>query len=140
MILAVLSLLVVCYLIGMFINTRIGAWSFERIENRVLKQVPLYKTVSTLLKGYAAQEEKLTPALIQLGAPGSTQMGFIVEDIDDSSTAVFIPTIPLLTIGNLHVVEKDRVNPLDVGHLEYIEVLSEWGIGAKKLLENRIKQ
>ena len=138
MLVVVLALLLLCYLIGMFIHTQVGAWSFERLENRILKQVPLYKTISRVLKGYATQEEKLTPALIQLGVPGCAQMGYIVEEIDDNTTAVFIPGIPVLTIGNLHVVENERIKPLDVGHLEFIECLSEWGIGASKLLKNRI--
>lgn len=77
MLVVVLALLLLYYLIGIFIHTQVGAWSFERLENRILKQVPLYKTVSMVLKGYATQEEKLTPALIQLGVPGSAQMEYI---------------------------------------------------------------
>ena len=134
MFLIVILLLMTCYLIGAFIHTQLGTWSFERLENRILKQVPLYKVMSGVLKGYAAQEQKHQPALIQTGMQGTTQMGIVIEKNDNDTITVFIPSIPVLTVGTLFVVERTRVKPLDVGSLEYLECLGEWGVGSKKLL------
>ena len=135
MLIVIFLLLLICYLIGAFIQTQLGTWSFERLENRVLKQVPLYKVISGILKGYAAQEKKHQPALIQTGMPGTSQMGIVIEENDNDTITVFIPSIPMLTVGTLFVVERSRVKHLDVGYLEYLECLGEWGVGSKKLLE-----
>ena len=129
-------LLLICYLIGAFIHTQLGTWSFERLENRVLKQVPLYKVISGILKGYATQEQRHQPALIQTGMQGAAQMGIVIEENDNDTITVFIPSIPVLTVGTLLVVERARVKPLDVGYLEYLECLGEWGVGSRKLLGN----
>ena len=136
MLLIFFLLLLTCYLIGAFIHTQLGTWSFERLENRVLKQVPLYKPLSGILKGYAAQEKKHKPALIQTGMPGVVQMGIVIEENDNDTVTVFIPSIPVLTVGTLFVVEQVRVKPLDVGNLEYLECLGEWGVGTKGLLKD----
>ena len=136
MLLIFLLLLFACYLIGAFIHTKLGTWSFERLEDRVLKQVPLYKVISGILKGYAAQEKKHKPALIQTGMPGAEQMGIVIEDNDNDTVTVFIPSVPVLTVGTLFVVERTRVKPLDVGYLEYLECLGEWGVGSKRLLKD----
>lgn len=134
MVLVVFLLLLICYLIGAFIHTQLGKWSFERLENRILKQVPFYKVISGILKGYAIREQTHQPALIQTGMPGSAQMGIIIEENDNDTVTVFIPTVPVLTIGTLFVVERSRVKPIDVSYLDYFECLGEWGIGSGKLL------
>lgn len=136
MLLIFFLLLLTCYLVGAFVHTQLGTWSFERLENRVLKQVPLYKPLSGILKGYAAQEKKHKPALIQTGMPGAMQMGIVIEENDNDTVTVFIPSIPVLTVGTLFVVERIRVRPLDVGYLEYLECLGEWGVGSKGLLRD----
>ena len=61
-------------------------------------------------------------------------MGIVIEENDNDTITVFIPSIPMLTIGTLFVVERSRVKHLDVGYLEYLECLGEWGVGSKKLL------
>ena len=108
MLLIFFLLLLTCYLTGAFIHTRLGTWSFERLENRVLKQVPLYKVISGILKGYAAREIKHQPALIQTGIPGAAQMGIVIEENDNETVTVFIPSVPMLTVGTLFVVERAR--------------------------------
>jgi len=136
MLLFVFLLLLTCYLIGAFIHTKLGTWSFERLENRILKQVPLYKVVSGILKGYATHERKHQPALIQTGTPGATQMGIVIEENENDTITVFIPSIPMLTVGTLFVVERARVKPLEVSYLEYLECLAEWGVGSRKVVGN----
>jgi hypothetical protein len=41
-IIGLLLLLTVCFFIGVLVRTSIGVWSFERLENKVLKQIPGY--------------------------------------------------------------------------------------------------
>ena len=48
-ILAVLGVLLVCFIVGAFVRTRLGAWSFDRFERTVLKQIPGYEIISRML-------------------------------------------------------------------------------------------
>jgi len=134
LLLVLLLLVVACYAIGAIIHTRIGAWSFERLEDKVLRQLPFYKVISRILKGFAAQEENVVPALAQIGPPGTAVMGFIIEENDNGTTTVFVPSIPALTVGSLHVLDNDRVTRLEVSHREFIECLGEWGVGSGKVI------
>jgi uncharacterized membrane protein len=58
----------------------------------------------------------------------------IVEDHGDDIVTVFQPSCPTPTIGTVQLVERDRVEKLDVKLLEVTKVLSQWGVGLHELL------
>ena len=62
-------------------------------------------------------------------------MGFQIEDNGNGSITVFIPTVPTITIGTLYVVDSERVKKLDVSTMEFIDCISEWGVGSRALFD-----
>ena len=48
-ILAVLLVLLLCFIVGAFVRTRLGSWSLERFERTILKQIPGYEIISNAL-------------------------------------------------------------------------------------------
>jgi len=49
--LALSTLLILCYLFGLLINTQIGALSFEKLESRLRDNIPGYQIIANLLRG-----------------------------------------------------------------------------------------
>ena len=131
---ALLLLLGICYGIGMLVRTRIGAWSFERIEQKILQHVPGYKITSNILKGFAGTEKAYPPVLAKLSGPGVAVLGLVVEENDNETLTVFVPTAPAMTVGSLHIVSRDRVTYLEADMLDLVNCVTEWGTGSKKLL------
>ena len=133
--LALVFLLFICYGVGYLVQTQIGAWTFDRFEKTVLLQIPGYKIIGGILKGFAEDKiESYQPALVQLGPPGTAVIGFIMDKNDNDTLTVFVPTVPALTIGALHIVEQDRVTFLKASHLDIVNCITEWGVHSNKII------
>ncbi len=132
--LGLLILLILCFVVGAFVRTQIGSWSLERLERKVLKQIPGYEIISNVLKGFAEKRTAYPAALIQLYGKGTAVLGFIMEENDNGSLTVFVPSAPTLTVGSLHVVDRERVTILEAGSMDITNCISQWGIGSQKIL------
>lgn len=135
-----LLLLILCFILGTFVRTRIGSWSLEKLERKVLCQIPGYEIISNVLKGFAEKKIAYPAAKIQLYGKGSAVIGFIMEENLDGSLTVFVPSSPALTLGSLHLVDRERVTILKAGSMEVANCISQWGIGSKNLLAERIAE
>jgi len=133
-ILALLLVLVVCFLVGAIVKTRLGSWSFERFERTILFQIPGFEIISNALKGFAEKRTAYRAALVQLYGPGTGVLGFVMEENDNDSLTIFIPSVPTLTMGSLHVVDRERVTLLEAGSIDVTNCISQWGIGSQKIL------
>jgi len=132
--LGLLLLFFLCFAIGAFIRTRIGSLSLERLERKVLKQIPGYEIISNVLKGFAEKRTAYPAAMIQLYGQGTAVLGFIMEENDNGSLTVFVPSAPTLTVGSLHLVDRERVTLLETGSMDVTNCISQWGIGSHKIL------
>ena len=134
-ILALLLLLIVCYVIGSLVQTQILSLTFDKLEKKVLKQLPGYKIISNIIKGFTeGQIEAYQPAMIQLDQPGVKVLGFVMEENDNDTITVFVPSVPAPTIGGLYIVERDRVTFLESSRLDVINCITEWGVGSNKFI------
>jgi uncharacterized membrane protein len=132
--LTVFLLLALCFIVGALVRTRIGSWSFERIEKRLLYQIPGYHIFHNMLEGFADQKTTFPRALVQLYGPGSAVLGFVMEDHADGKMTVFVPASPTLTVGHVHIVDRQRVTLLDAGMIEIVDCITQWGVGAEKII------
>lgn len=133
-ILAVLLTLLICYITGSLLYTRFGAASFYKLEKKILMQIPGYLIIKNILKGFTeGQIEAYKPVMIEPGQPGVMVLGFAMEENDNDTITVFVPSVPAATIGGLYIVEKSRVKLLEASHMQTINCITEWGIGSNKL-------
>ena len=132
--LALFLLLLVCFIVGAFVRTRIGSWSMERFERTILNQIPGFAILSNVLKGFAEKKTAYRAALVRLYGPGTAVMGFIMEENDNGSLTVFVPAVPTMTVGSLHVVDRERVTMLEASSIDVTNCISQWGIGSQKIL------
>ena len=133
-ILALLLVLLICFVVGAIVRTRLGSWPFERFERTILKQIPGYEIISNALKGFAEKRTAYRAALVQLYGPGTGVLGFVMEENDNGRVTVFVPAVPTLTMGSLHVVDRQRVTMLEAGSMDVSNCISQWGIGSRKIL------
>jgi uncharacterized membrane protein len=132
-ILAVLILLILCFVAGTLVRTRIGSWSFERFENKVLKPIPGYEIIANVLKNFAEDRSAYSAAMVELYGPGTAVFGFVMEENENDTLTIFVPLTPVMTVGNVHVVKRDLVTILDAP-TDVSGCISNWGIGSRKLL------
>lgn len=128
------GLVVVCFLLGSLIRTRLGSTTFDAVERKFLNRLPIYEPVANLLRGFARKSEGYQPALISLLGPGTGVFGLVMEDNGDGTVTVFVPSAPTMAVGMVHVVAKDRITMLNASLSDLSTCVSQWGVGSRKLL------
>ncbi|MHC4712869.1 MAG: DUF502 domain-containing protein [Planctomycetota bacterium] len=132
---AVLMLLSVCFLTGLVLQTRLARRAVERFEREVLGRVPGYsliKSVSSRAMG-ATEGTAFAPAMFETDE--GLLPAFIVEEHADGSATLFVPAVPTPAVGQIYIVERERVHRVDVPFGTAVRCISKWGVGSGKLLE-----
>jgi uncharacterized membrane protein len=133
-ILSLLMILFFCFFIGLGMKTPIGRATWERMENSLFQRLPGYALLRSLTQQLAGKTEDKTwkPALAEI--EDALVPAFIIEELEDRSFTVFVPSIPTPLAGAVYILTSDRVHPLDVPFTQAIKTISRWGSGSKDLL------
>jgi uncharacterized membrane protein len=129
---AVLILLLMCFLIGlamkMPIGVRFGSW----LNHTVFSRIPGYTMVKELTQGFsgdAAERSLLQPAVVTMPLE-SLVLAFIIEEHNNGDFTIFIPAVPTPNIGRIEYVHADRVRKLDVPASSVANSMMQWGVGS----------
>jgi len=134
---ALLSVVLICYLTGLAVRTRWGAAMRGWMERVLLERIPGYSIIRTLMHQYLGHEEERTfrPVLVDLYGSDSRAIGFEIEELGDGTVAVFLPSVPAATLGQVQIVPQKRVTPLKATMHETLEALTMFGVGSSKLVD-----
>ena len=134
MALSLLLVLLICVLVGAFVQTRSGRLARERLEKTFFERIPGYALLRSLTQQVAGEgrENAWKPALAEVEE--SLVPAFIIEKLNDGRYTVFVPSIPTPFAGAVYVLEPKRVHPLNVPFTQALQVISRWGSGAKDLV------
>jgi uncharacterized membrane protein len=133
--LSLLLMLVICFLIGVAVRTRLGRVARERIESGFFERIPgyaLFRSLTQRVAGDSRDETVWKPALVEIEE--GLVPAFIIEEFEDGRYTVFVPSIPTPLAGAVYVLDRKRVHPLDVPFTEALKAVSRWGSGAKDLV------
>jgi uncharacterized membrane protein len=134
-VLALVVVVVFCFTVGAFVRSRVGSLSLERAERAFLLQIPGYRIVKNMVEGFVKSETAFPPALVRLHEAGAAALGFVMEDNGNGTVTVFIPSTPAITVGTLYVVAADQVTVLKASSMEFLDSISQWGVGSGKFLK-----
>ena len=134
--LVIAIILTTCFLVGVFVRTRLGTLLYSTLENRLLRIAPGYSLVKeTIMQLLGNKESPFSEvALIQPFGSDTMVSAFITDRHDDGSYTVFVPTAPNPTSGNIFHLKGQYVHPVNVPIEEAIRVIISCGAGSKKLL------
>jgi uncharacterized membrane protein len=133
-IIAIVLLLTICFLVGLVIQTTIGAHLERIVEKRVLEKLPGY----TMLHGLAGQltrfekTEGFQPVLVEI--EDALAPAFLIEENSGERCTVFVPSVPTPMAGAIYIIARSRVHPLNVPVTAVLKCISKWGAGSDKLL------
>jgi uncharacterized membrane protein len=133
-ILALLLVLIFCFLTGVAIRTRMGRAIWKQIENSLFQRIPGYALFRSLAQRMAGKSEETVwkPALAEIEE--ALVPAFIIEELDDGRFTVFVPSVPTPFAGAIYILSANRVHPLDVPFTQAVKVISRWGSGSKDLV------
>lgn len=135
-ILVIASILIICFLIGMFVKTQMGNLIFRGVENATLRHAPGYSMIKeTVLMFFGRSKSPFSAvALVRPFSSETMMTAFITDEHPDGSFTVFIPTAPNPTSGNIYHLQGDRVHIVDVPVDEALRTILSCGIGSTNMV------
>jgi uncharacterized membrane protein len=134
---AILVLVLVCWVTGALVRTRWGRKLREWVECMLFERIPGYRMVRSLVHQYLGQadERKFQPVMVDLYGTGTKMIGLEIEKLGDGTVAVFFPSVPAVTLGQVQIVPQERVTDIPASLQATVEVLTMFGEGASALIE-----
>jgi uncharacterized membrane protein len=132
--LALLAVLIICFVVGAAVRTRAGRRVRERMETSFFGRLPGYAMFRGLTQRLAGggEENMWKPALAEI--EDALVPAFIVEELEDGRFTVFVPSIPTPFAGAVYILSRERVHLVDVPFTQAIQSVSRWGSGSKDLV------
>lgn len=136
-VIALLLLLILCFLTGMALRTRAGNRILEWLECKVLEPIPGYTVLRDLSKRIAGDENRdfFRPAILTDYCGMRTPV-FIVEEHATGDYSVLIPIAPTPAMGTIQIAPKELVQKVDLPVSEALECFWHWGVGTEKLTKH----
>ena len=115
-------------------RTQVGQRTREQIERALFDKIPGYSLFKKLAQQVAGSSQEMTwkPALVEI--EDALVPAFIIEELDDGSYTVFVPSVPTPLAGAVYILNAARVHPVDVSFAQAIQTVTKWGSGSKELL------
>jgi uncharacterized membrane protein len=131
---SLLLVLVLCFLIGLAIQTATGRAVRRRIEQSVFEKIPGYSLFRSLTQRLAGESDGATwkPALAEI--EHALVPAFIIEELADGRYTVFVPSVPTPLAGAVYVLSSERVHPVDIAFTSAVMTVTRWGSGCKDLV------
>src|SRR5215469_8847541 len=113
-VLAALALFVLCFIAGLVVRTGPGLRAKNVFEQAVLERLPGY----ALLRGLTgritgrANERSFAPALVEIEE--ALVPALIIEELENGSYTVLVPSVPTPMAGALYILTRERVHPVNV--------------------------
>lgn len=131
---AALVIVAICFVAGFLLSTFLGRTAKNWVETRVLERVPMYSTLRGLTQRFAGMENADYPVVeADLFGSGSRVLGVLVDELVDGRKVVYVPSSPMVTIGQLHILSASHVTETDLSMAETIGCLSQMGLESRKL-------
>ena len=129
-----LIIVFIFFIAGMLLNTFWGKSIHNWLDKNLLQRIPMFSTLQGLTERVAGIESSNFPVVeVDLYGSGNKMLGLVVETLPDGRFMIYMPSSPVITIGQIFIVSKDSVTILDASIKDTIECLSQMGIGAEKM-------
>ena len=143
--LAIISLVIVVFLIGLAVRTGPGRWFGERLDCYVLRRLPGYSAIKDIIKPLAGgknyQDSFKSVALVNLYENSVLVTAFVTDRSEKGGyTTVFIPTGPNPTSGQIVHMKNKFVHPVDIPIETVLRSVIAVGSGSKKIIEKYSKK
>lgn len=140
-VIAVTVILLLFFLVGLLVQTRLGKFFFEMFEERVLKRIPIYRIIKeTVIQLFGG--EKMIFKGVALVRPFQNETiitAFITDESPNGYVTVFIPSAPAPTGGYIYHIKKEYVTKINYPVELAMRTVLSLGAGSKDFVA-RLKE
>jgi uncharacterized membrane protein len=128
-----------CFLVGIFVRTKLGALAYGAIERGMLNRAPGYSLIKETVLQFLGNKRSpfSSVALARIFGNDTLVSSFITDRHADGSYTIFVPTGPNPTSGNIYHLKGKYVHPVDVSIEDAMRSIISCGAGSTKLVEAR---
>lgn len=132
--LAVLLILIVCFLAGLAARTTLGTKLNAWLEQAILRRVPGFGLIKRATREMVNIESQSDFSVALARIEDAWVLSFIVEKLDNGLLAVFVPSVPTPAAGSIYYLTEDRIKRLNVSVASAMACIMRLGVGSKELL------
>ena len=131
-------IIVLCFVIGLFISTRVGKFLFDLIEINFLNKLPGYKILKdTSQQFFGNQKAPFSKvAFVKLFETETKMTGFVTDEHADGTYTVFVPTGPNPTSGLIYHLTAAQVEITNASVEEAMKTIISCGAGTESVMKN----
>ena len=127
-------IIAVCFIAGVLLSTLWGRAAKSWLEKTLFERIPMYTTLRGLTQQFAGIEGADFPVVeIDLYNTDNRVLGVLIDTLPDARRVVYVPSSPVVTVGQLHILPQARVTETELSMSETIGCLSQMGVDANKL-------
>ena len=136
-ILVIFLIIAACFVIGVFVRTRLGKFVYSLVESNLLSKAPGYSLVKETVFQFLGNKKSpfSSVALAQIFGNETMVSSFVTDTHPDGTCTVFVPTGPNPTSGNIYHLQAKYVHPVDVSVEDAMRSIISCGAGSSTLLE-----
>ncbi len=126
-----------CFLIGLFVKTKLGIFSYRYFEDNFLMRIPFYKIIKETIIQLFGTEKSLFRgvALVDLFGSGNLVTAFITDIHENGMYTVFVPSGPAPTAGFVYHVKSEYLTIIDYPLDQAMRSIVSLGVGSKSIIE-----
>jgi len=136
--LAIIILIAICFLAGLFSQTKTAKQMVNWLESNLLSNIPGYSFMKNLGEEAAGTAPANSQQAVIVQFDDASQIGFLVEHISEGRAVVFIPDAPSPWTGGVFIFDEERIKPLNVPATSAIKSLQRLGEGTGALLKEKL--
>ncbi|MBT8219547.1 MAG: DUF502 domain-containing protein, partial [Bacteroidia bacterium] len=108
-------LLLVCFSVGVIVQTQLGKSIFAWVEKEWLLKLPFYKAIKETVQQFSGSKDMpfSKVVLVDVFNTGTRMTGFVTDKLDSGDVTVFVPTGPNPTNGFIFHLKPDQIQELD---------------------------
>jgi uncharacterized membrane protein len=134
LLLVIAVIIAICFTAGFLLSTLWGRAIKIWLEKNLFERIPMYTTLRGLTQKFAGIESADFPVVeADLYNSDNRVLGVLVDTLPDERHVVYVPSSPMVTIGQVHILPGARITKTDLSMSETISCLSQMGIEAEKL-------
>ncbi|MCF7848985.1 MAG: DUF502 domain-containing protein [Kiritimatiellales bacterium] len=126
-----------CFLVGLFVRTKLGRILYEKTESSLLVKAPGYKLIKETVNQFVGRKQSpfSSVALVRMFENDTKATAFITDKHEDGSFTVFIPTGPNPTTGQIFHLDAEYVHPVEVSIEDAMRSIISCGAGSEVLVK-----
>jgi len=137
--LVIVIIVLICFIIGLMVKTRLGHFIYGVVEKRILKIAPGYSLFKDTIKQLLAQDRRpfSRVALVQVFEHVATTLmtGFVTDEHPEGYYTVYVPSGLNPTTGMIYHLKKEFVKLVDIPVETAMRTIIGCGSGSNELMQ-----